>query len=201
MEAPNSSSLSVLIRRIQRRKMDNISATDALAELYDVVGGPVYSLAAFILGDGMPAQQVTRDVFLKVWDQPHLSECDPRLLLAQLLQQTRQAAIDCLQTAGYPLSDLARVFDQSIFDENQQTPQDQGWQSLWVCMNQLSEAQRNMLTLSYYWGLTQHDIARKLQTSPEAVNLQLKLAMDQLCGSWLKTLLEHPFDVNEKIGV
>jgi DNA-directed RNA polymerase specialized sigma24 family protein len=83
MEDFNPLSIASLILRIQRRTVNNTSAASALAELYDLLGGRLYSLALFILGDEPAACQVTQSSFLHLWNHPNLYESAPKLLLTQ----------------------------------------------------------------------------------------------------------------------
>src|SRR5690348_2161088 len=43
---------------------------DALAESYRRHGGAVYSLARRVLGDDSRAEEVTQEVFLRLWQRP-----------------------------------------------------------------------------------------------------------------------------------
>lgn len=43
---------------------------DALAEAYDTWSGLVYSLAVDITGDHAAAEDVTQDVFVRLWERP-----------------------------------------------------------------------------------------------------------------------------------
>ena len=191
MQDLNSLLVTTLIQRIQRRKTNNASAASALAELYDLIGGQVYSLAAFILGEGADAQQVTRDVFLQVWKQTHLYEHDAKLLLCQLLTQTKHAAIGCWRTTGAVQSEAINMLEPAAH-QHAAWPQDPLWRSLCLCMTELNQTQRNMLTLSYYYGFTQQEIATKLSVSCDLVTLEMKRIMDTLCNNWFKNLLEYP---------
>src|SRR5688572_6775815 len=40
---------------------------NALARLYDLHAGPIYSLATRLLGDAAEAQDVVQEIFLQVW--------------------------------------------------------------------------------------------------------------------------------------
>ena len=190
-----------LLHRIQRRSTNNAAAAAALAELYDLMGERIYSLAAMMLGEGLTAEKVTQDVFLQVWSHADRYQSDTSPLLTQLLTLTRHTTINHLQAAGYRHSEVvffsntpaALTSDAEIGI----APTNQWWHTLRVCMGELIEDQRNMLTLSYYWGMSQSEIATKLGMPLETIRLQMKLAMDKLCASWLKTTLKHPFETNE----
>src|SRR6266487_2396508 len=81
-----------LMARIRQRD------TSALGELYDAYGSRVFSLAVAILGDGMGAQEITQDTFLKVWQRPNLYQHEAGRFAGWLLTIRRRLAIDWLHS-------------------------------------------------------------------------------------------------------
>ncbi len=69
----------------------------ALLHLYDRYASRVYALALRILGDSMSAEEITQDVFLKLWSRArsYLAERGP--LAPWLLTIARNTALDRLR--------------------------------------------------------------------------------------------------------
>ena len=51
----------------------------ALAEVYRRHGGAVFGLAKRVMGSASEAEDVTQEVFLRLWNQPDRFDADPRL--------------------------------------------------------------------------------------------------------------------------
>lgn len=77
---------SLLVRRLAAGELE------ALAELYDRHAGAVYSLAFSIAGDAAVAEDITQDVFVKVWRQARLFEPASGALAQWLLTITHTRA-------------------------------------------------------------------------------------------------------------
>jgi len=70
----------------------------ALAEVYRRHGGPVYGLARKILNNTSEADDVTQDVFLRLWNNPHRFDPDRGSLRAYLLNDSHGRAVDVVRS-------------------------------------------------------------------------------------------------------
>ena len=70
----------------------------ALAEVYRRHGGAVYGLARRVLNNESEAQDVTQEVFLRLWNQPDRFDPGRGSLRAFLLAQSHARAVDAIRS-------------------------------------------------------------------------------------------------------
>ena len=70
----------------------------ALAEAYRRHGGAVYGLARRVLNSTTEAEDVTQDVFLRLWNQPERFDADRGSLRSFLLAQSHARAVDAIRS-------------------------------------------------------------------------------------------------------
>src|SRR5436190_8722211 len=126
----------------------------ALLEFYQCYGGLVYSLALRVLQNSGWAEEVTQDVFLKLWQQPE--RWNPALgqFSSWLLVITRHAAIDRLRKEARQPLPLPGSYD-TLSEMNGQTAlmDDSLWydgQLLVRLLAQLPLEQRQLIELAFY---------------------------------------------------
>jgi RNA polymerase sigma-70 factor (ECF subfamily) len=73
---------------------------DALAEAYRRHAGAVYGLARRLLGNEPLAEEVTQEVFLRLWNHPDRFEPSRGSLRSYLLAQTHGRSVDLLRSEG-----------------------------------------------------------------------------------------------------
>jgi RNA polymerase sigma-70 factor (ECF subfamily) len=161
--------------------------TGALGELYDLYSSRVYSLAVAILGDGMGAQEVTQDTFMKVWQNPGAYRQETGRFTGWLLTITRRLAIDRLRYEQRR-SGRSTSLDDDQFPELRDSSEDDEarWRELHHLMDDLPEEQREVIVLAYYRGLSQSEIAEHLTLPLGTVKTRLRLGMDKLRQAFLE---------------
>lgn len=159
-------------------------------ELYARYGGAVYGLALRVLGQSGHAEEVTQDVFLKLWEQP--DRWDPALgrFSSWLLTLTRNAAIDRLryeQRRGYH-SAVAPVDDSPGEAGAQATPfSDALWydgQVLRRLLARLPAEQRQLIELAFFGGYTHSELAAMLHLPLGTVKTRLRAGLQKLRALW-----------------
>ena len=70
---------------------------DALIQLHEEFSTPVYSVAYRVLGNNLDAEEVTQDVFMKLWDKAYTFDSNKGKFISWLLTITRRSAIDRLR--------------------------------------------------------------------------------------------------------
>ena len=71
---------------------------DALAEAYRRHGGAVFALARRVTGDSGDAEDVTQEVFLRLWNQPDRFDADRGSMRSFLLAQSHGKAVDLVRS-------------------------------------------------------------------------------------------------------
>ncbi|MBF2075410.1 MAG: sigma-70 family RNA polymerase sigma factor [Synechococcales cyanobacterium C42_A2020_086] len=138
----------------------------SLATLYDRYAKLVFGLAFKILENSEEAEDVTQDVFLTLWRR---STYDPARgsLSSFLTTMTRSRAIDKLRARGSRLRFLQRWQGVVRTEASAATPLEHaslGERSQLVrgALAQLPESERRILEIAYYEGLSQSEIAKRL---------------------------------------
>jgi RNA polymerase sigma-70 factor (ECF subfamily) len=70
----------------------------ALAEMYRRHGGAVYGLARRVLHSATEAEDVTQEVFLRLWNLPHRFDPNRGSLRSFLLAQSHGRAVDAVRS-------------------------------------------------------------------------------------------------------
>jgi RNA polymerase sigma-70 factor (ECF subfamily) len=170
-----------LIRRIIRQDQH------ALMELYQMYGGLVYGLALRVLQNPGMAEEVTQDIFLKVWQQPDRWNPELGQFSSWLLTITRNAAIDRLRKERHaPVQGMEHVEAAS------HTPGiDAHWYDGQVLVNlleQLPVEQRQLIELAFYQGFTHSELAERLRLPLGTVKTRLRMGLQKLKTLWEKNV-------------
>jgi RNA polymerase sigma-70 factor (ECF subfamily) len=161
---------------------------DAIGVLYDRYSGAVFAFAVRILGDRAVAEELLQEVFFRCWKQARAYSEQRGSFITWLLSITHNMAIDELRRRGRrpqradaadPVLLLANVrdMDPSVEDRALMTAlRDQ----IGEAMRSLPAAQRDTITLAYFEGLTQREIAEELQEPLGTVKTRMRLGMRKL---------------------
>ncbi|MGI8615060.1 MAG: sigma-70 family RNA polymerase sigma factor [Nocardioidaceae bacterium] len=139
-----------------------------LEELYDRYSRPTYSLARRILGDPGLAEDVIQEVFMALWRQP--SKYDPSRggFSSWLLAMTHHKAVDSVRREETLRRRRAKAAedDETLIGAAGHGPEieDQVLTLLQRdgvrrALRELPEVQREALTLAYFGGYTQREVA------------------------------------------
>ncbi|MEX2210549.1 MAG: sigma-70 family RNA polymerase sigma factor [Gaiellaceae bacterium] len=136
---------------------------DALAELYDRLGGIAYSLALRILRDRALAEDAVQEAFLSVWRSA--SRFVPERARAQswLLTLVHRRAVDLVRREDVrraePLADVETG--------GTETAEEATWlrferERVQTALKTLPDQQRELIELAYYGGFTQSQLADRV---------------------------------------
>lgn len=158
--------------------------TSALTTLYDRYASLVYSLALKILKDTSAAEDLTQEVFLRIWHNPNY---DPARgsFSSFLVTFTRSRAIDKLRSRNANLKFLDRWWQHVSNQSSAQNPFEKASieersQKVRQALAQLPQEQRQVLTMAYYEGLSQTEIAERLQTPLGTVKTRARQGLIKL---------------------
>lgn len=140
--------------------------SSALGILYDRYGSLVYGLALKVLGNSHEAEDLTQEIFLTLWRNGTYNPARGSFS-SYLMILTRSRAIDKLRSRGTRLKLLDRWSQTLVMQPVSPTPFEQAdlnERSQYVrdALTQLPEKQRQVLLMAYYEGLSQSEIAKKL---------------------------------------
>jgi RNA polymerase sigma-70 factor (ECF subfamily) len=155
----------------------------ALAEVYRRHGGVVYGLARRVLNDPAEAEDVTQEVFLRLWNEPDRYDPTRGSLRSFLLSQSHARAVDsvrstssrrqresrdALRTARGTYDLQHEVWDLAMADQVGQA------------MRALPEEERRAIELAYFDGHTYREVARLLQQPEGTVKSRIRNGMRRM---------------------
>lgn len=160
----------------------------ALEQLYDRYARPAYSLARRVTGDPTFAEEVVQEVFLAVWRQPERFEASRGGFASWLLAAVHHKAVDAVRreeavrrrtlalqaVEGLDASDPPAGRPEEAVEERLRGEQ------VRRALKELPESQREAMTLAYYGGYTQREIASLTSTPLGTVKTRMHRAMHNL---------------------
>lgn len=165
----------------------NRSQTDALSELYDRYHRLVFSLALNIVGEPAAAEEVTLDVFTRVWEKAESYRSDQSRVKTWLLSITRYRSIDVLRRSNarpeHNRATWAEVSSEQLARaSNSEEMVEQALQQERVraAVAQLPPDQKEALALAYFKGYTHSQIAETLNQPLGTIKSRIRLAMQKL---------------------
>ncbi len=162
----------------------------ALLALYRRYGGLVYSVAWRILDNAQDAEEVTQDVFLRLWRPGHGYDSTRGSLAAWLSITARHAAIDRFRkTRRREPGSLVTSIDQSpqLWETlpAETGDEDERRRSVAAMVHRLAEPQREAIILAFFYGLPQSEIAEVLNRPLGTVKSHIRQGMERLRQIWL----------------
>lgn len=160
----------------------------ALAALYDRYGGLVFTVALRIVGDRELAQEVMQDAFLRCWDAAPTFDTARGPAGGWLLRIARNRAIDVLRSRQHRArlrenQPLPEPGQPGIPGESDATEVIVTRQAVMAALAALPPAQRRVVELAFYGGLSQSEIAALLGEPLGTVKSRTRAAMERLRGS------------------
>lgn len=163
---------------------------DAAAPLYDRHARAVYSLVLRIVEDEADAEDVVQEVFTQAWRQASRYDASRGAVGAWLLMMARTRAIDKLRarrarSGPQPVEDerameLVPAGGRDVADELVGAEQARQVQR---ALGELPLLQRLAIELAYYEGLTQREIAERLEEPLGTVKTRIRLGLLKLRDS------------------
>jgi RNA polymerase sigma-70 factor (ECF subfamily) len=161
----------------------------ALSLLYDRRGGLIYSLVYRMLGNAADSEEVTQDVFLRVWN--NAGQFDPKRAsaLGWMVAIARHLAIDRMRSrlsaAAKKETSIGETRIAETTADGRESPHAEAERSeaaaeVTQALNTLDENHRRVIDLSYYEGLSHAKIAERLDTPLGTVKTRLRNAIGQL---------------------
>ena len=156
----------------------------ALAQLYNRYHRLVFSLALAIVNDRETAEEVTLDVFMRVWQKAGTYRVEQARVSTWLTHIARHHAIDILRRRAARLDHSAVHWEEVIsnLESSHPDPQESAEVSLrreriHAALNQLPVEQKQALFLAYFGGYTQSEISQLLAQPLGTIKTRLRLAL------------------------
>jgi len=155
----------------------------ALAEVYRRHGGAVHALARRILRSDPPAEEITQEVFLDLWNHPEKFDAQRGTLRSFLLARTHGKSVDYVRsemsrrrreektsretaTAGYDID--REVWDMAVAEQVQEA------------LGALPDELRQPIELAYFGGHTYREVAQMLDEPEGTVKSRIRSGLGRL---------------------
>jgi RNA polymerase sigma-70 factor (ECF subfamily) len=150
-----------LARRLQRRE------PDAMEDLYDRFGRLAYSVILAIVRDSSTAEDLVQETFLRVWNRIQAFEPGRGALGPWLLAIARNRAIDHVRSSAARVDRNAFELDvrehPSLFvDMAREVENTDHARVIRKAILKLNPNQRKVIELAYYEGLSQTEMATRM---------------------------------------
>lgn len=159
----------------------------ALAQLYDRYNRLVFSLAFAVVDDRATAEEITLDVFMRVWQKADTYRADQAKVSTWLTHIARHHAIDILRRRSVRPDHFAVTLEDTPLrlETPGQDPQEMTEVALrrervHAALARLPDDQRQALLLAYFSGYTHSQIAETLKQPLGTIKTRLRLAMQKL---------------------
>jgi RNA polymerase sigma-70 factor (ECF subfamily) len=159
----------------------------ALAQLYDRYHRLIFSLALAIVNDRGTAEEITLDVFMRVWQKAGTYRADQAKVSTWLTHIARNHAIDVLRRRAARVDQLAVHWEDtppngasSLPDPQESVELSLRRERIHAALAQLPPEQSEALYLAYFGGYSQSQIAEVLKQPLGTVKTRLRLAMQKL---------------------
>lgn len=172
-----------LIQRISNRD------SKALEALYDRYSPVLYTLVKKIVNDKSKTEEVITEIFVNIWQKSSKFDVNSDNLYSWLINFARNKALDFIRrerelivdeyndeyedkfifpnlSAFVPPSDLEKTFNRR--------------DKIYSAFHNLTEAQQYVLSLAYYEGLSESDIAGKLNIPLLTVKSKIRVALNSV---------------------
>ncbi len=181
---------SILARAVGVRDEDAVclegvvrGEREALRAFYDRLSGKVLAVALRILGARSEAEEVVQDVFLEVWTRAGLFDAGRGSARTWVLSMARNRAIDRLRSRGAQARAVDGVRAEVRVEEAtplESVVERQARERIQAALRELPEEQRRVLELGYFEGLSQTEIAARLQEPLGTVKSRSRAALEKL---------------------
>lgn len=159
----------------------------ALARLYDLLGSPLYSLAFRVTNDATEAQDIVQDVFLQLWQKAAAYDPGRGSVFSWAATLTRNRAIDRVRQRRRRTELLAGATSELQPAAPAGDTDSAG--SLWrhekalavrAALAALAPDQQEAIALAFFSGLTQQEIAARLDEPLGTVKARIRRGLLRL---------------------
>ena len=165
----------------------------ALAEVYRRHGGAVFGLARRVLSNESEAQDVTQDVFLRLWNHPDRFDAARGSLRSFLLTQSHGKAVDAIRSLNARRSREVRdgqLTAAAAYDINNEAWDLALSDQVTRALDALPEHERKVIELAYFEGQTYVEVARTLGQPEGTVKSRIRQGMRRMRSALVEAGIE-----------
>lgn len=160
---------------------------DALSELYDRYNRLVYSMAINAVGETSLAEEITQDVFVRIWSNAKTYNVQKGKVITWIASIARYRAIDAIRRQNVRPEGHSVEWDfehspdiPNHMNVEEQVEITQRQQRVRHAMAKLPEEQLQALAYAYFQGYSHREIAEILSEPLGTVKTRIRLAMQKL---------------------
>jgi RNA polymerase sigma factor (sigma-70 family) len=171
--------------------IERIVAKDskALEALYDKYSSLLYTLIKKIVNNKNKAENILADVFVIIWQKGELFDLNTNNLYTWLILVARNKALDSIKRDNgliteeynddYENSYILPKISPDVDSLELEKALDKT-SKIYSVISNLTEAQQYVLSLAYYQGLTEKEIAEKLNIPLPTVKTKLRVVLNSI---------------------
>ncbi|MGC2486076.1 MAG: sigma-70 family RNA polymerase sigma factor [Acidimicrobiales bacterium] len=166
----------------------------ALAEIYRRHGGAVFGLARRVLNSQTEAEDVTQEIFLRLWNQPERFDSSRGTLRSFLLTQTHSRAVDVIRSLTSSRRremNAATLTANASYDVHREAWDVVVSAEVQKALNELPIEERRAIELAYFQGHTYVQVAQILDEPEGTVKGRIRNGMRRMRGELSRQGIER----------
>lgn len=161
----------------------------ALESLYDRYSPVLYTLVKQIVVDKEVAEEILADIFVIIWQKSSMFDINSGNLYSWLINLSRNKALDFIRREKSLITDEYNDEYENAFiiptistliPSNDLDKTFSNREKIYSAVHNLTEAQQYVLSLAYYDGLTESEIAKKLNIPLLTVKSKIRVALNSV---------------------
>lgn len=155
----------------------------ALETVFQQYGGAIKSMAMRVLRNETLAEDVVQDVFVSFWKAPHKYDPDRGTLRTFLVTLAHRRAVDAVRS-----EEARHRREEKVPEDVAPSIDDEVWartlsDSVRVALEDLSDGERDAISLAYFGGLSYVEVANRLGAPEGTVKSRIRSGMRKLSVS------------------
>lgn len=161
----------------------------ALESLYDRYSPVLYTLVKRIVVEKEIAEEILSDIFVIIWQKSSMFDINSSNLYSWLINLARNKALDFIRREKSLIVDeyndeyennfiIPKI--STLIPSNDLDKTFNSREKIYSAVHSLTEAQQYVFSLAYYDGLTESEIAEKLNIPLLTVKSKIRVALDSV---------------------
>ena len=155
----------------------------ALARIYDRFGSAVYVLSRQVIKDDGLAQDVTQEIFLRLWNEPQRFDSERGSLRSFLLREAHSRSIERVRSeeARRQRESRSEFRDRPVpLDIEDDVLRSLTSDEVRIALSQLPEGERSAIVLAYYGGHSYREVASVLGAPEGTIKSRIRSGLLKL---------------------